>query len=215
MSRHHRLVAVGTSLAVAGIFITAPARAATTTNATAGQTAQAQGHGFPGARPASAEPGYKSFSSSAKSAGRTTVRSRASLPEQAKPAAASAATIYVLADPNHCYKKVGAGTYDDPYCLLQSAVNAATHRSNVPGVMIRCPRRLWQETGQDREHSPLRPRHFRLRVPTAQDYHLVPQREYLRVLGRRRTGEQHQPGQHRDQQPVDQGDEHGHRSRMR
>jgi hypothetical protein len=63
--------------------------------------------------------------------------------------------------------------------------------------------------GRGRDHSPLRPRHFRLRVPTAQDHHLVPQREYPRVLGRRRTGKRHQPGQHRDQQPADQADAHG------
>jgi len=43
-------------------------------------------------------------------------------------------------------------------------------------------------------------------VGPAQHGHLVPQREYLRVLGREGPGQQRQPGQHGHQQPVSQGD---------
>jgi hypothetical protein len=40
----------------------------------------------------------------------------------------------------------------------------------------------------------------------AEHDHLVPQREYLHVLGRRGPGHQREPGKHGHQQPVSQRD---------
>jgi hypothetical protein len=145
--QRHRLVAVGASLAVAGIFIAAPARAATATGQQAPQangrgvtahSAETASTGTAGATPS----GYKSFSSSAKSAGHTTVRPRPALPEQAaaKPAATNSTIIYVVADPNHCISEVGAGTFDDPYCLLQSAVDKAQSGDTI---------QVWEDSDDD------------------------------------------------------------------
>jgi PKD domain len=129
VSHHYRLGAVGISLAVAGVFIAAPAQAASAPHTPA--------HGLTAARSTAAATngtaatGYKTFSSSAKTAGHTAVGSRPVLPEAAEPAATSSSVIYVEADPNHCTKEVGQGSYDDPYCLLQSAVNAATSGDTI------------------------------------------------------------------------------------
>jgi hypothetical protein len=62
------------------------------------------------------------------------------------------------------------------------------------------------------EHGPVGPGHARSGVGPAQYGHLVPQREYLHILCRRRPGQQRQPGQHGHQQPVSQHDKHGCRS---
>ncbi|HEX4791679.1 MAG TPA: PKD domain-containing protein, partial [Actinospica sp.] len=136
------------SLAVAGCFITAPAQAAT-----AHHTSQAQARGISGARPASATasasattadsatPGYKSFTASAKSAGHSTVSARPALPEAAKPAASTPTVIYTVADPvQPCTKEVGNGSFDYPYCLLQSAIKAATSGDTI---------QVWEESDDD------------------------------------------------------------------
>jgi len=135
VSQHHRLLGVGISMAVAGVFITAPAQAATADHASS------QSRSIAAARPASAGPAYKSFSSSAKTAGRTTVGSRSVLPETAMPAAAGASVIYVLGDTDHCAgSDTGAGTWADPYCMLQTAVNAAQSGDTI---------QTWEQSDDD------------------------------------------------------------------
>ena len=130
-------MAAGLSLACAGAFIAAaPAQAA---------TARPSARAVSASRAASdgAASGYKSFSSSAKTAGHTSVSTRSVLPEEAKASGAAAAkTIYVLADTVPCQsgKELGEGTDADPYCLLQSAVNAA-----VSGDTIQ----VWQDDDED------------------------------------------------------------------
>lgn len=129
MSHHYRLGAVGISLAVAGIFTAAPAQAASAPHTPVHGLTTARSTAAAANGPAAA--GYKTFSSSARTAGHTTVGSRPALPEAAKPSAAGSNVIYVLADPNHCTKEVGVGTSAEPYCLLQSAVNAATSGDTI------------------------------------------------------------------------------------
>lgn len=134
MSRHRRLLAAGTTLAAAGIFITPPAQAATP------QHAPSQGRAASTARPAAAEPAYKSFSSTAKSAGRTTVGTRSALPETAK-AAAGASVIYTLNDTAECTGSyTGTGTWADPYCSLQTAIDAAQSGDTI---------QVWQQSDDD------------------------------------------------------------------
>ena len=140
MSHHYRLGAVGISLAVAGVFIAAPAQAASVSHTPVHGLTTARSTIATAASNGSAATGYKTFSSSAKTAGHTTVSSRPALPETAKPAAADSKVIYVLADPNHCTKEVGDGLYTDPYCLLQSAVNAATSGDTI---------QVWSESNDD------------------------------------------------------------------
>jgi hypothetical protein len=105
------------ALACAGIFIGAPAQAAAAHPAKAAAQSAARSAGR------TAESGYRSFSSTAKSAGHTSVKARSVLPYSAQATASN--IIYVLADTVPCTKELGAGTNADPYCLLQSAVNAA------------------------------------------------------------------------------------------
>ena len=74
------------------------------------------------------------------------------------------------------------------------------------------PQRLRHNPRERGEHGPVGPGHARPRGGPAQHGHLVPQREYLHILGPRGPGQQRQPGQHRHQQPVYQHDKHGCRS---
>ena len=83
---------------------------------------------------------YKSFSSSAKAAGRTTVGSRPTLPETAKPNA-GATVIYTLNDPDGCSGTyTGTGTWEDPYCSLQTAINAAGSGDTI---------QVWEQSDDD------------------------------------------------------------------
>ena len=63
--------------------------------------------------------------------------------------------------------------------------------------------------GQDRT---IRPGQARPRIVPSQHSDLVPQCEYLRVLRRRRPGEQGKPGQHLNKEPIDQTNRHDRRS---
>ena len=74
------------------------------------------------------------------------------------------------------------------------------------------PQPFGHDPRQRGEHGPVGPGHARSGVRPAQHGHLVPQREYLHVLGRRGPGQQREPGQHGHQQPVSQRDTHGCRS---
>ena len=136
VSHYRRLAAAGVSLAVAGIFISAPAQAAASRPAVS-KAALSSSISKPAAGAA-----YKSFSSTAKTPGHTTVGTRSVLPRTAQ--AAASTTIYVLADPVHCTKEIGLGTNAQPYCLLQSAVNAA-----VPGDTIY----VYQNNDEDLEYN--------------------------------------------------------------
>ena len=80
-------------------------------------------------------------------------------------------------------------------------------RHDPPG-----PQPLRHDPGERGEHGPVGPGHARSGVGPAQHGDLVPQHEYLRVLGRRGPGQQREPGQHGHQQPVSQRDTHGCRS---
>jgi hypothetical protein len=139
VSHYRRTAVAGLALAIAGVFITAPAQAATAAaTATVQHAAQASTDRASATRAAarpdadeSASAGYKSFSSSAKTAGRTTVAVRPALPQAAKPAASSGTVVYVEADPTPCTTEVGEGTYADPYCLLQSAVDNAVSGDTI------------------------------------------------------------------------------------
>jgi hypothetical protein len=147
VSHYRRLATAGLALATAGVFISAPAQAAQPA-AVSSATAHAAAAPAKGAAGSAFDSGYKSFSSTAKTPGQTAVASRPVLPDAAKGAATSKATsssiIYVLADPVHCTKELGLGTSAVPYCLLQSAVNAA-----VSGDTIE----VFQNNDQDLEFS--------------------------------------------------------------
>ena len=94
-----------------------------------------------------------------------------------------------------------------------AATRRRCQRSSVPGVTIRAARSAFGiYPGERGEHGPGGPGHARPGVRPAQHGHLVPQREYLRVLGRRGPGQQREPGQHGHQQPVRQRDTHECRS---
>jgi hypothetical protein len=140
VSHYHRLAAAGVSLAMAGIFISAPAQAAgagqagpapatpSAASAHAGSSARAGAAGS--IADSTAASGYKSFSSTAKTSGHTTVGARRVLPQDAN--AASGKIIYVVADPVRCTsKELGQGTDEIPYCLLQSAVNTAVSGDTI------------------------------------------------------------------------------------
>lgn len=138
---HHRgIAAAGLSLAVAGFFISAPQYANADASASASAGWSTSAHALSAARSAAAGRGaqvdYRSFSSSASTPGRTRTgdgdRSLATRALGAKAASATTSSIiYVQADPDHCTKELGAGTLDDPYCLLQSAVNAAASGATI------------------------------------------------------------------------------------
>lgn len=70
------------------------------------------------------------------------------------------------------------------------------------------PQRFRQHSRQRRKHGTIGPPKTRIRVRPAQQRHLVAQHQYLGVLGRRRPGQQRQPGQHRYREPVDQTNSH-------
>ena len=55
------------------------------------------------------------------------------------------------------------------------------------------PQRFRHDPRQRREDSPVGPGHARPGIRPAQHGHLVPQREYLRILGRRGPGQQREP----------------------
>ena len=74
------------------------------------------------------------------------------------------------------------------------------------------PQPFRHDPRQRGEDGPVGPGHARSGVGPAQHGHLVPQRQYLHVLGRRGPGQQREPGQHGYQQPVSQRDTHGCRS---
>jgi hypothetical protein len=129
LSHFRRLAAAGVSLACAGIFLGAPAQAATAQHAS---PAAGSGRTVAKAAGSSATSGYKSFSSTAEAAGHTTVGKRAVLASStAKATAGTASIIYVEPDLTPCTSEIGAGTADDPYCLLQSAVNAAVSGTTI------------------------------------------------------------------------------------
>jgi hypothetical protein len=123
MSHYRRLAAAGVALAVAGSFISVPAQAAASKPAVA-KAAAPNSITKPAAGAA-----YKSFSSTAKTPGHTTVATRSLLPQTAQPAAST--IIYVLPDPVRCATELGKGTDAQPYCLLQSAVNAAVSGDTI------------------------------------------------------------------------------------
>jgi hypothetical protein len=62
--------------------------------------------------------------------------------------------------------------------------------------------------GQRRECGPIGPLEPRLGVHSAQHCDLLAEDQYFGVLRRRRSGQQRQPGQHRDSEPVDQTNLH-------
>jgi hypothetical protein len=129
LSNFRRLATAGISLACAGIFLGAPAQAATAHHAS---SAYSSARTVAKAAGASAASGYKSFSSTAKAAGHTTVGKRAVLASStAKASASTTSIIYVEPDVTPCTSEIGAGTADDPYCLLQSAVNAAVSGDTI------------------------------------------------------------------------------------
>jgi hypothetical protein len=72
--------------------------------------------------------------------------------------------------------------------------------------------RLGYDACQRSQDRPIRPRQQRVRVRPAQHRNLVPQHKDLRVLRRRGTRQQNQPGHQHVQQTVKQSDHHEHRS---
>jgi hypothetical protein len=71
---------------------------------------------------------------------------------------------------------------------------------------------LRPQAGQRRYHGPVSPLELRLRVRPAKYGGLLTQDQDLGVLRRRGSGQQHQPGQHCDSEPVDQSNLHDDRS---
>ena len=81
-----------------------------------------------------------------------------------------------------------------------------------PGSRSAVPRLFRHDSGERGEHGTVSPGQARPRIRPAQYRDLVPQREYLRVLGRRGPGQQSELGKYGHHQPVYQRDEHGRRS---
>jgi hypothetical protein len=71
---------------------------------------------------------------------------------------------------------------------------------------------FWHDPGERGEEGPVVPGQARPGIRPAQHGHLVQQRDYLHVLGRRGPGQQSEPAEHGHYQPVCQRDEHGRRS---
>ena len=80
------------------------------------------------------------------------------------------------------------------------------------GTLQAAARALRQYSGRLREYGSIRPRQLRFRVGAAQDRDFVAQREYFGVFGCGRPGQQREPGHHRHQEPVHEGDKHERRS---
>jgi len=74
------------------------------------------------------------------------------------------------------------------------------------------PQRLRQDPGERGKHRPVTPGQARPRSRPAQYCDLVPEYEYLRVLGRGGPRQQRKPRHHGHQQPVSQRDAHERRS---
>ncbi len=136
MSNTRRFAAAGFALAISGSFIAVPAQAdaATASTHSVAKAAVTGAHTTNGA--ASAQSNYKSLISSAKTSEQVQALTggRSSIPVTAK--TATSPIIYVEADPDHCQSEEGAGTQDDPYCLLQSAVNAAKSGDTIEVYQI-------------------------------------------------------------------------------
>lgn len=134
MSPSRRSAAAGTALAVSVsvLFVTTTTAQAASAAGSRSASAHSTAADRPSSDGASAQAGYKSFSSTAKKPGVTrTASGGRALPSTAK-AADAATTIYVLADPTTCTsKELGAGTTNDPYCMLQSAVNEASSGDTI------------------------------------------------------------------------------------
>ena len=71
-----------------------------------------------------------------------------------------------------------------------------------------CAQRLRQDPGERGKHGPVTPGQVRPGSRPAQHRDLVPEREYLRLLGRGGPRQQHEPGNHGHQQPVSQPHAH-------
>lgn len=129
MSSFRRTAAAGLALALTGLFIGAPARGAVADTSQNPHKALAPAT----STAASAAAGYKSFSSTAESPGRTrTAAADRAVPASAvSPKAGASSVIYVEHNPKGSCSDPGAGTADDPFCLLQSAVDAAVSGDTI------------------------------------------------------------------------------------
>ncbi|MBR7839464.1 right-handed parallel beta-helix repeat-containing protein [Actinospica durhamensis] len=145
MSSTRRIAAAGFALAITGTFIAVPAQADAATSS-ARVVAKAATSASTSSADDSVQSGYKSFSSTAKTPGRTTVSSARSLSGQAKAAAVSSSSPVVYVKTGDCSHDDGDGTQDNPYCSLQDGVNAAVSGDTVDVEQVQDEQLAYDQT---------------------------------------------------------------------